>query len=215
LTPPSRINAALRLLASAAMATTLVACSGALSTPPTTFDLRAPSEVKPARGARAQLVVAEPSSVQVLDSDRIVVRPKVGEVSYLSGAQWADRLPKLVQARLIQTFENAKRIGSVGSPDDKLSADATLVTEIRTFEIGVADGAVATVEISAKLVSERRDHKPAKRSTRRSKACCAASSAGLRRGSREHFRVRWIRLTGRKCDHLKKERRLHESGNRL
>jgi cholesterol transport system auxiliary component len=154
LTPPSRINAALRLLASAAMATTLVACSGALSTPPTTFDLRAPSEVKPARGARAQLVVAEPSAVQVLDSDRIVVRPKVGEVSYLSGAQWADRLPKLVQVRLIQTFENAKRIGSVGSPDDKLSADATLVTEIRTFEVGVAESAVATVEISAKLVSE-------------------------------------------------------------
>jgi cholesterol transport system auxiliary component len=154
LTPPSRINAALRLLASAAMATTLVACSGALSTPPTTFDLRAPSEVKPARGTRAQLVVAEPSAVHVLDSDRIVVRPKVGEVSYLSGAQWADRLPKLVQVRLIQTFENAKRIGSVGSPDDKLSADATLVTEIRTFEVGVAESAVATVEISAKLVSE-------------------------------------------------------------
>jgi cholesterol transport system auxiliary component len=154
LTPPSRINAAGRLLAVIGMGTSLVACSGALSTPPTTFDLRAPSEVKPARGARAQLVVAEPSAVQVLDSDRIVVRPKVGEISYLSGAQWADRLPKLVQARLIQTFENAQRIGSVGSPDDKLSADATLVTEIRTFEIGVAEGTVATVEISAKLVNE-------------------------------------------------------------
>ena len=154
MTPPSRILVAARLLAVAAAASTLVACSGAFSKSPTTFDLTAPREVKPAGGGRSQLVVAEPSAVQVLNSERIVVRPKDGEVSYLSGAQWSDRLPKLVQVRLIQTFENAKRIGSVGSPDDKLSPDATLVTEIRTFEIGVAEGSVATVEISAKLVSE-------------------------------------------------------------
>lgn len=132
----------------------LGACSGALSSAPTTFDLTAPSEVKPVGGGRGQLVVAEPSAVQLLDSERIVVRPGDNQVTYLSGAQWADRLPKLVQARLIQTFENAKRIGSVGSPDDKMSPDATLVTEIRTFELGVAKGSMATVEISAKIVSE-------------------------------------------------------------
>jgi cholesterol transport system auxiliary component len=152
LTPPSRFPFG---QAAAALALSLLcACSGAFSSAPKTYDLTAPATLKPAGGGRAQLVVAEPSAVQVLDSDRIVIRQKEGEVSYLSGAQWADRLPGLVQARLIQTFENAKRIGSVGSPDDKLSPDATLVTEIRTFEINVAKGTVATVEISARIVNE-------------------------------------------------------------
>ena len=127
----------------------------ACSTPaPSTFDLTAPSDVRAARGSGAQLVVAAPTALQVIDSDRIMVRGRAGEVSYLPGVQWADRLPSLVQTRLIQTFENAHRIGSVGRPDDKIVPDATLVTEIRSFEIDASAGATARVEISAKLVGE-------------------------------------------------------------
>src|SRR4051812_9910600 len=139
----------------AILAALLLAGLAACSTPaPTTFDLSAPSDVRPARGSGAQLVVATPSALQVIDSDRIMVRGRNAEVSYLPGAQWADRIPSLVQTRLIQTFENAKRIGSVGRPDDKIVPDATLVTEIRSFEIDVAGGATAVVQISAKLVVE-------------------------------------------------------------
>lgn len=131
-----------------------IAACGSLDKPPATFDLTAPSMVKPARGGRAQLVVAEPVATQIINSDRIMVRPKDGQVSYLAGVQWADRLPALVQTRLIQTFENAHRIGSVGRPGDKIVADATLVTEIRTFELDLSGGPTAVVEITAKLVSE-------------------------------------------------------------
>jgi cholesterol transport system auxiliary component len=139
----------------AALAMAVATLVSACSTPaPSTFDLSAPSNVKPARGGGAQLVVASPSALQVIDSDRIMIRGRNGEVSYLPGAQWADRIPSLVQTRLLQTFENAKRIGSVGRPDDKIVADATLVTEIRSFEIDTSAGATAVVEISAKLVVE-------------------------------------------------------------
>lgn len=109
---------------------------------------------KAAGGGRAQLVVAEPAALQLINSDRIIVRPKDRQVSYLSGAQWADRLPSLVQARLIQTFENGHRIGSVGRPEDKIVADATLASEIRTFEIDTSAGPTAVVEITAKIVAE-------------------------------------------------------------
>lgn len=127
----------------------------ACSTPaPSTFDLTAPSDVRAARGSGAQLVVAAPTALQAIDSDRIMVRGRAGEVSYLPGVQWADRLPSLIQTRLIQTFENAHRIGSVGRPDDKIVPDTTLVTEIRAFEINASAGATATVEISAKLIGE-------------------------------------------------------------
>jgi cholesterol transport system auxiliary component len=148
-----RLIRAAALPAVALLAAGLASC-GSLEKPPTTFDLTVPAELKPARGGRAQLVVPEPSALELLNSQRIMVRPKDGQVTYLSGAQWADRLPALVQARLIQTFENAHRIASVGRPGDKLVADATLVTEIRTFELDVSGGNAALVEVSAKIVSE-------------------------------------------------------------
>lgn len=135
----------------AGLALWLGACSA--SAPPT-YDLTTPADVATARRGRAQLIVAEPTAVQVLDSERILVRPADGEVSYLPDAQWSDRLPRLMQARIIQTFENAHRLASVGRPADKLLADATLITEIRAFEIA-ADSNEAVVEISAKLVNER------------------------------------------------------------
>jgi len=136
------------------LAAGLLAGCGSLSAPPQTFDLRAPDMVKPARPGRAQLVIAEPTALQALDSDRILVRSGDGQVSYLPAAQWSDRLPNLVQARLIQTFENADRIGSVGRPSDKLTPDATLVADIRDFEIQAGGAATAVVAISAKIVSE-------------------------------------------------------------
>ena len=66
-----------------------------------------------------------------------------------------DRLPALVQARLIQTFENAHRIGMVGRPDDKFTPDAVLSTEIRDFEIEAGGNPVAVVTIAARVVSQR------------------------------------------------------------
>ena len=68
--------------------------------------------------------------------------------------EWEDRLPRLMQARLIQSFENASRLRAVGSPGDKIAADFVLLTELRAFEMSVADGA-AVIEIAAKIVDER------------------------------------------------------------
>jgi cholesterol transport system auxiliary component len=143
--------AALRcLLAAIALACTLAGCS----TPaPTTYDLTAPADVRPAHGRGAQLAIGAPVAVQVLDSDRILVRGKNEQVSYLPGAQWADRVPGLIQARLIQTFENAKRISSVGRPDDKFVADTNLIMEVRRFEIDVSEAPEAVVALTVKLVS--------------------------------------------------------------
>lgn len=124
------------------------------SPPPSTYDLTAPTQVTARGNGRAQIMIAEPSALQAINSDRIVVRPGSGEVTYLPGAQWADRLPVLVQARLIQTFENAHRIGMVGRPDDKFTPDALLVTEIRDFQIEASGSPVAVVTVAARVVSQ-------------------------------------------------------------
>ncbi len=102
---------------------------------------------------RGQLIIAEPTALAAFGEDKIVVRPQPGETTALNDAQWEDRLPKLIQARLIQSFENARWLRRVGRPEDKLATDFVLISDVRRFEISVADQS-AVIEISAKIVSE-------------------------------------------------------------
>ena len=127
--------------------------AGCASGPAATFDLSAASAGKPARALRAQLVVTEPVATAPVDSDRIVVRPAPGAVATLKDAQWVERLPRLVQTRLIQSFENARLLRSVSRPDGRIVAQFSLNTEIRRFEMDLSQGE-AVVEISARLVEE-------------------------------------------------------------
>jgi cholesterol transport system auxiliary component len=130
----------------------LAGCGGGPT--PTTYDLSAPSGFGRVGGSRAALVVAEPTTVQTLDSDRVIVKDSAGALSFLGGAQWADRVPRLVQTRLVQTFENASRIGGVARPGERIVPDLQLNTDIRSFNIDTASGA-AVVAITAKLVGDR------------------------------------------------------------
>jgi cholesterol transport system auxiliary component len=127
------------------------ACSSAPA--PTTFDLSAAGG-RVRGGVPGQIVVAEPAAVQVLAGDRIVTKDAAGTISVLTGAQWADQLPRLVQARLIHTFENTSSIRAVNRPSTGVAADLNLISEIRAFQVMTPTGE-AFVEISAKLVSDR------------------------------------------------------------
>jgi cholesterol transport system auxiliary component len=142
-------------LAVALMALALVGCGTLdLAGTPATFDLSAPRDLPAAGRPRAQLTIAEPSALQALDSNRILVRASDGQVTNLAGAQWADRLPRLLQVRLVQSFENATRIGAVARAEEKLAPDVALTSEIRAFEIDSV-ARLAVVEVSVKLISER------------------------------------------------------------
>ena len=135
-----------------AAAMLLAGCGGGSA--PTTYDLSAPRDFGRLASSRTTLVVAEPTTVQALDSDRVIVKDSSGALSFLGGAQWADRVPKLVQTRLIQTFENGSRLGAVARPGDRITPEVQLVTDIRSFNIEAASG-MALVEITAKLVGDR------------------------------------------------------------
>lgn len=149
--PTSAHGLARRLVLGLCFSSLLAACGGTPSR--TTFDLTAPADVGRVGGSRAQLVINEPTTVQAIDSDRILVRD-AGALSYLPDAQWADRLPKLFQVRLIQTFENASRLGRVGRPGDRVVADLALNVDIRSFGIEVASSQ-AVVEVTVRIVSDR------------------------------------------------------------
>lgn len=150
----TRTQATRRLRLGAAIAGLLAAagCSSGLA--PATYDLTAPVDGLAAGRGRGLLVVAEPLALQAIDSNRIVIRTRDGGIAYLPDAQWSDRLPKLIQARLIQTFENGRRIQAVGRPGDRLVPVAQLNSEIRSFGIDERSGE-AVIEMSVKIVNDR------------------------------------------------------------
>ncbi|WP_327624635.1 ABC-type transport auxiliary lipoprotein family protein [Aurantimonas sp. A3-2-R12] len=126
------------------------------SAPPDTFEISAPPLVPNVAGrTRAQILIPEPTAIKTLDSEKIVVKPTPYSVEYLANSQWSDRLPRMVQLRLLQAFENSGRVGAVGVPGQGLAIDYQLVMEVRKFEINAASAARATIEISVKALNDR------------------------------------------------------------
>lgn len=130
-------------------------CALAAKPPPATFDLQAPTSFPAGIGStNVQFAVTEPTVVGALDSERIVVRPTPTAITYLGKVQWSDRVPKLVQARLIDAFQNTGRVRSVGMPGGAAVSDVGIVTDLRDFHIDAETGA-AVVTINVRIVGEQ------------------------------------------------------------
>lgn len=81
-----------------------------------------------------QLVIEEPMATRALNSDRIAVRTSDYEVGYFSGRIWSDRAPRMVQTRLVESFENSRKIVSVGRRAVGLYGDYEMRSELREFQ---------------------------------------------------------------------------------
>lgn len=135
---------------SAVSALALTGCGGS---PARTFDLSAlPGGASRAGGGRGQLVVSAPVATAALDSERILVNSGPNGIAYLPGAQWGDRLPLLVQARMVQSLENSQLLASVSRTGQGVAGDWSMSGEVRRFEIDVPSGQ-AVVEITVKLAN--------------------------------------------------------------
>ena len=123
---------------------------------PTVYDLVAPTAFPPlAKTVKEQLVVPDPTSVLVFDTQNILIRSAAGTYSTVENAKWADTLPKLMQAKIVQSFENAQQLGSVSRPIDQLEAKYKLELSIRNFQISLDPNPTAEVEFAARLVSDK------------------------------------------------------------
>ncbi|MCA0407140.1 MAG: ABC-type transport auxiliary lipoprotein family protein [Proteobacteria bacterium] len=146
-----KVRRAARLSGAFSLVALLAACAGSA---PTTYDLHAPRDGLSASRSKRILVVGEPQALAALDSSRILITTSDGALNYLPGGQWSDRLPKLLQVRMIEAFENANRMAGVGRPGDRLVPVAQLNSELRRFGIEEATGE-AVVEIAVKIVDDR------------------------------------------------------------
>jgi cholesterol transport system auxiliary component len=141
-----------RILAGSLLAAGLAGCAALIPQAPNAiFDLSAPGEPGTPRGG-PQVLVPQPSAVAALDTTRIAARPTPSQYAYLPDAEWSDTLPRLLQARLVETLDKSGRVRAAGLPGQRLLIDYQLVLEVRAFELR-AEGAVA--EFGVKLMDDR------------------------------------------------------------
>jgi ABC-type uncharacterized transport system auxiliary subunit len=91
----------------------------------------------------------------------MLVRTPDGKYSNVEGGEWADNLPKLIQAKVVQSFENAKQLKSVSRPIDDLEPEYRLELSIRSFQIVPEQTPSAVVELAARIVTDKGEIKGA------------------------------------------------------
>lgn len=80
------------------------------------------------------LLVNLPNSPAGLNTARIALQDSPVELRYFNLANWTDFAPRMVQALMIESFENSGKIVSVGREQIGLRADFLLQTELREFQ---------------------------------------------------------------------------------
>jgi phospholipid/cholesterol/gamma-HCH transport system substrate-binding protein len=83
---------------------------------------------------KSQLVVIEPTALVALDTQRIIT-PQATAEGGSENPQWSDSIPKLVQAKIVESFENSNYVGAVARPLEGLNADYQLALDLRSFEV--------------------------------------------------------------------------------
>ena len=130
--------------------------TGAGPSPPpkTIYDLVAPVAFPSiSQASTAQLAIAEPTVTLQLDTQRILFEPASERPPGFADAQWGDSIPKLVQARLLQAFENFSLQRGVTRAAPEISAEWQLLVDIRSFQVVKTAGSVAEVTLTAKVLS--------------------------------------------------------------
>lgn len=126
---------------------------GGASAPKITYDLRAPRDIGPVgKTLSASLAIPEPTAVAMLQTQRMLFWP-VGDTPGFAEFLWSDSIPKLVQARLIDSFENYD-IAHAPLRTDLGQADYQLLIDIRRFRIATDDEPRAEIVLSARIVNK-------------------------------------------------------------
>ena len=127
---------------------------GALAAPKVTYDLRAPQGfAAPAKTLKGQLAIPEPTAVVMLETQRFLFSP-AQEMPGFAEANWADTIPKLLQARLIESFENYDIAHAPLRAADIGQNDFQLLIDVRRFRIAMDSEPVTQIGLSARILDK-------------------------------------------------------------
>jgi cholesterol transport system auxiliary component len=116
-------------------------------TPKSTFDAGLPS-------VYWQLAVEAPAAAANLNTGRIALAMTPTSTDYYAKAAWTDRAPLMVQTRIVDSFENTRKIVAVARESIGIRANYVLQPDLRNFEALYYYGKppIVRVRIIAKLV---------------------------------------------------------------
>jgi phospholipid/cholesterol/gamma-HCH transport system substrate-binding protein len=119
-----------------------------------TYDLLAPKDLGPAgKALKGQLAIPEPTAVAMLQTQRMLFSPVKNDPNF-SDFLWADSIPKLLQARLIDSFENYDIAHAPLRSADLGQTDFQLLIDVRRFRIATDSEPSAEIALSARLLDK-------------------------------------------------------------
>jgi phospholipid/cholesterol/gamma-HCH transport system substrate-binding protein len=129
--------------------------TGVTSPPPKiTYDLRAlQNPGTPGKTINVQWAIPEPTAVAMLETQRFLFSP-AQEYPGFAEAMWADALPKLIQARLIESFENYDIAHAPLRMADIGQTEFQLLIDVRRFRIAIESNPTAEISLSARIVDK-------------------------------------------------------------
>lgn len=128
---------------------------GPAEKPKPIFDLAAPnlaSTINPA--PKTQFVIAMPTAVIALQTQRMLGRSADGRISPIGDAEWSDSLPNLIQAKVAQSLSDAGFLVMPASSDQQPAGNDQLLIDIRDFALANDPVSAADIKFSAKLVDK-------------------------------------------------------------
>jgi phospholipid/cholesterol/gamma-HCH transport system substrate-binding protein len=127
---------------------------GAASPQKVTYDLRAAEGfAAPAKAIKGQLALPEPTAVAMLETQRMLFSPS-GDYPDFTEFVWADSIPKLIQARLIESFENYDIAHAPLRAADIGQVDYQLLIDVRRFQIATDPQATVQIAVSARILDK-------------------------------------------------------------
>ncbi|MFC3676832.1 ABC-type transport auxiliary lipoprotein family protein [Ferrovibrio xuzhouensis] len=207
-----RISRRRLLTGAAALGATssLSACGGILpQAPPSNLYALSPKTtfIEDLPRADWQLVVEEPYAAGGLDTHRIAIMTNPYEVKYYPEARWAERVPRMVQTLLIESFESTGKIVSVGRQSVGLRSDFNLQSELREFQAELMPGSAIPqirIKLNSKLIAQPRQQIVASASFERvtpaksGDILAVVEAFDIALGGVLKETVQWTLMTGRK-----------------
>lgn len=127
------------------------------------YDLRAADQfVAPRAMLQAGLAIAEPTATARLQTQRFLFASDEEPHDEFADVQWSDSLPALIQAKLLQSFENYDIAHAPVRADAAGATGTRLVIDLRQFEISVQPQAHATIALSVRIINEAGEVKAAR-----------------------------------------------------
>ena len=147
----------LRLVVAAAAAFLLAGCTlyEAATEPTDLYTVTPKSTFDPSLPAVYwQLAVEVPAAAANLNTGRIAIQMTPTSSDYYAKVAWTDRAPLMVQTRIVDSFENTRKIVAVARETIELRANYVLQPDLRNFEALYYYGEppIVRVRIIAKLM---------------------------------------------------------------